>query len=447
MTRRAWAAAVCVWCLLGAAACSDDGGGEAPAGNNAANNSAVNNAPNNSVANNNPPDNNDPTPVSCTSDEGCGVSEVCDEAAGFCRAACADDAACRAAERCGAGGFCEARSACSAADGCGAGEVCNTCAGQCEAPPQGAGRACTVDMNCRVEEFCDPCRKVCRPLGSACDPCQEDVECGGAGDLCLDFALGGRFCGAACATDTECPLGFGCGEVSGGARQCVPLSGECSRPGACESDDECPSGLRCGPRLSCVAGCTEGSCPNGEVCDNGSCKAPCASAADCVSPAECTPEGLCRVPGGCATSRECPEAGTYCDLTVNMCMPGCESDADCPGTQVCSDNTCRRRPCEGNFQCAFGQVCNQGTGACEEAQGPYCDMCDADAEDQCGGEPNQCLRLQDEDGNALGDFCGVACTPGERDACPVGYSCEELMDENMQVVGAVCFRACHREPI
>jgi hypothetical protein len=29
----------------------------------------------------------------------------------------------------------------------------------------------------------------------------------------------------------------------------------------------------------------------------------------------------------------------------------------------------------------------------------------------------------------------------------VGYGCQELRDQNDMVIGNVCFRACHRDPI
>jgi len=147
------------------------------------------------------------------------------------------------------------------------------------------------------------------------------------------------------------------------------------------------------------------------------------------------------------TSRDCEEPGTYCNLEALMCEPGCGEDDDCAGLEICRANRCQPRPCDGNYLCAFGQVCNTTSGQCERAEGPYCDACDAEAEDQCGGDPNMCLRISDEDGNAIGDYCGVGCEPDNLDACPVGYGCEEIMDENMQAVGAVCFRACHRDPI
>ncbi len=424
--------------------CSDEAAapGDAPDNNAPGNNDPGNNAPNNDPGNNTP--NN--APAACTADADCGQGEVCDTDAGLCRQACGSDDDCALTTRCGQGGFCVSRARCDDQSACAQGELCDTCLGRCERAPTGA-RACTTDTNCFVEEFCDPCRKTCRTLGDPCDPCNEDIECGAADDLCLDFTQGGRFCGRACTSLTDCPRGFVCDPIEGLGSQCVPASGDCASPEGCLDNDDCPSGQQCSAQLTCVPGCSPGSCPNGEVCDAGACVAPCASSAECPPGAECLPDGLCRIPGGCITSRDCPDAGTFCDVEQQRCLEGCEADSDCPSLQICRSNQCQVRPCDGNHLCGFGQVCNFDTGRCGEPDGPFCDPCDAEAEGQCGGEPNQCLRISDDEGNALGDFCGVACDPDNLDACPVGYSCTELQDQNMQVIGNVCFRNCTRNPI
>lgn len=80
-----------------------------------------------------------------------------------------------------------------------------------------------------------------------CEPCSFDVQCGGAGDLCLPTEAGGR-CGQACAGDDECDEGFVCSpaaveSVEGQlGRQCVPAAGGCDAPGGCEDDDHEPDG-------------------------------------------------------------------------------------------------------------------------------------------------------------------------------------------------------------
>ena len=59
----------------------------------------------------------------------------------------------------------------------------------------------------------------------------------------------------------------------------------------------------------------------------------------------------------------------------------------------------------------------------------------------CGNEGSRCLKLQDEDGNELGNFCYEGCGM-EPNECPKGYRCQELKDENDVVVNRLCFRDC-----
>lgn len=82
--------------------------------------------------------------------------------------------------------------------------------------------------------------------GALCEPCADDAQCGGADDLCV--AVGGSAdgsCLTACAGPSDCPADYTCSpspvtSVSGAtARQCVPVSADCTSPagGACEDDD------------------------------------------------------------------------------------------------------------------------------------------------------------------------------------------------------------------
>jgi hypothetical protein len=167
---------------------------------------------------------------------------------------------------------------------------------------------------------------------------------------------------------------------------------------------------------------------------------------DCPDGAECGADGLCRVPGGCLTSADCPEAETYCDRATSRCVPGCETNNDClDSTLECVSGDCVRRPCRGNWACAFGEVCDLGRGECIVADGPYCAACDGDDIDSCGSA-NACVNFEDDDGSDAGGFCLVACAEEGDNACPQGYRCEalELGDEGTR---RVCARQCHRDPV
>jgi hypothetical protein len=133
-------------------------------------------------------------------------------------------------------------------------------------------------------------------------------------------------------------------------------------------------------------------------------------------------------------------------MTSQTCQPGCLEDFDCKSSKkICVNGSCEEKPCDGNFWCAFGQVCDLSGGGCKEAEGPYCDTC---ADESTCGPGGKCIELQDDEGNALGKFCAPACGPDPNNPCPNGYSCVELQDENEVPTGeSICFRDCSYNPI
>ena len=85
-----------------------------------------------------------------------------------------------------------------------------------------------------------------------------------------------------------------------------------------------------------------------------------------------------------------------------------------------------------------------------DASGRHCESgCDPQTEGSCG-ESALCVSLQDDDGNALGDFCFEACleVPNE---CPQGYQCVEFEQQGMGMMsggpsGFYCVRDCTYNP-
>ncbi len=377
------------------------------------------------------PDAGDPD---CTGDGDCDTGAVCTD--GRCVPACVSDDDCGTGELCDAG-RCVPGAPCTSADDCETGELCDACVGVCR---QAAGTSCQQDANCGFDEFCDPCLSICRPRLDLCDPCGADAECGDADDLCLDFASGGRFCGRGCGA---CPVGYTCDPA---VQQCLPLSGDCGRVRQCDTPADCPAGQTCSATFLCVEGCTDdASCPGGDVCSVGACVPPCTSDAECPDGATCD-DGHCVRPGGCTSSADCTEPATFCDRTTFSCVPGCQTDIDCQNAaQECVDGACVAAGCRGNYSCAFGQVCDDATGACVAAEGPYCDPCDGQDVDSCGGD-NAFVTFQDDAGADVGAFCLVACVEGAGDdACPQGYGCRELdVDGDVR---RVCTRQCPRDPV
>ncbi|MFT5431631.1 MAG: hypothetical protein ACI9OJ_002328 [Myxococcota bacterium] len=338
---------------------------------------------------------------------------------------------------------------CGSPADCDAGQLCD-CLGRCVPPGIAGINGCTEDKNCGSDNYCDTCASACRPIKELCAVCEGDNECED-GAACLDFATGGRFCLQACVSDVGCPQpGFSCFEVDGQAqKQCVPLSGKCQTPALCQDDVECEFGAIC-DLGKCRPGCPDdAACPNGKVCSKFRCDDACDDATNPCGAGQLCQEGHCKKEGGCLEAADCVDPETYCDLAEELCKPGCLQDFDCKASgKECKGGTCVDKGCTGNFLCAFEQVCNMDSGKCEQAVGPYCEPdCDPMSDTACGGEPNRCLELQDDEGNSLGAFCFVGCGPDPANACPQGYACQELKDDMDMVQAVLCIRDCTTKPL
>lgn len=332
----------------------------------------------------------------------------------------------------------------------GEGAVCD-CDGQCVVPD---GKACTEDRNCGVPNWCNPCTGHCEPQASLCEPCADSRGCQDLG-ACLPFSSGGTFCGRGCVTGAGCPTGYDCLDVGLTSKQCVPRSGACADLGLCEGDGECPIGEICSEATrTCAPGCTEsGQCPGegANVCVLGRCVPRCDGPEDCTSPATCQVDGKCKIPGACERAADCPTPETYCDRESGQCEAGCQIDADCKdASKECQAGACVAKGCEHNYQCAFGENCDQGSGQCVPfpASDPHCGTCDAEAESppECPA-PNACLRFQDEDQQPLGDFCLVACKDDAIDRCPSGWQCQPVELEEGAEPTLLCVRQCWIDPL
>ena len=351
-------------------------------------------------------------------------------------------------------------------DECGEGRYCD-CWYECQPVP---ADMCLEDANCGFGNYCEPCERICRPQRDLCSPCVPETRCDLSTGLCarvgrqcqaansnvfshcLDFADGASYCGKAC--QGTCPRGFDCLSLPNMPdKQCVPVTQSCGSGSECETDADCPWGEVCDDiglagALICHPGCREdAACPVGTVCSAFRCQDACHDTDNpCPTGQECI-DGHCKIPGSCVDKYDCEEPETYCEPATNMCLPGCLEDFDCKRSgYLCELGTCVKQACERNWYCAFGEVCDKDEGECVEAQGPHCDTCDPQQENACG-EGNECINLQDEDGNDLGSFCFVQCEPTELDRCPQGYQCAPLQDQDGNVQNEVCFRDCSKPPV
>ena len=350
---------------------------------------------------------------------------------------------------------------------------CNNFTGLCVTEIVG----CVRDADCvdavgqaDATQYCDAAVRACRPKKGFCQPCLQDSECGGAGDLCLlEAATNRKFCGKACADSIDCPRGAACNDVNG-RKQCQPSQnpltpGEaaiCSDFRGCTPDllRRCDSNSDCGDSgeqrcdLSvglCVA--VEQVCPFGTACDprNRICVSECTTDSDCGDAdlrcinRICEPTSECRQDSDCASNKVCSVPPGQ---TVGQCQPFCQTDANCPLGQLCKKGADNRYRCEAgcssNGDCPIDTRCNLNTRQCDgpvvnsirtcqssvacngcelchptlfQCQDartgfPYCATCSSDSE--CTG--GACVQL--DDGLR---YCARSCVSGQE--CPQGFVC------------------------
>lgn len=237
--------------------------------------------------------------------------------------------------------------------------------------------------------------------------CSENTDCG------QGFVCDGGSC-----TMVECENIQTCGEYgddvmcgSAGVNPDHPDTKYCT-PIMCKSDADCEDGYVCDEYKQCVPGGGGDAVvtPDGGETDivepepdtveptgEGACK-PCGSDADCNAGMHCHPLG-----GGTFCFADC-ESTDECD-TGWMCYPLGNDGKQCVPMAYQCEPECLQTGCPD------GQVCNQETGACQEAAGE-CGTCQQDWDCADG---YRCY------GN--GNYCAPTCADG---VCPVGGTCEQV---------------------
>ena len=248
-----------------------------------------------------------------------------------------------------------------------------------------------------------------------CRPCTDNDDCAstsGQEDLCVTYGASGRFCGAACGEEKQCPEGYNCEDVGAAGEslfQCVADAEECECSdlavelaehtvcevsndfGTCEGIRKCTSGglTACDADEPAAEQCN-GSDDN---CDGETDEATCDDDNDCT-------EDLCEGVDGCAFE---PLEGTTCDdlnpcTVTDHCVSG-----DCVGTAVqCDDgNPCTDDLCDGQSGCIF----EANSDICDD--GDPCTIGDLCVEGECQGTAVECDCVADTDCAAFedGDLC------------------------------------------
>ena len=302
----------------------------------------------------------------------------------------------------------------------------------------------------------------CTEPGEAGCPCEDNADC--YSGWCVDH-LGDDVCTEAC--DNDCPPGWSCTAVSGGAdgltficisdhanlcRPCTAAGGCLGSSGeeaacvgygpggsfcgsSCDEDLDCPEGYHCDLEAATVAGAPTAQC----VHDGGEC--PCSAKAielalhtDCSTTTDqgtcegirvCSPEGLSDCSAPLATVEVCDDVDDDCD--------GDTEQGDCADSNVCTTEVCLGAAgCESTP--LTGTPCDDAT-ACTELD--HCEVgicvgewldCDDDnpcTDDDCEVDAG-CVQTANASPCDDGDPCTVADTCAQQ-ACggtPIACACE-----------------------
>ncbi len=280
------------------------------------------------------------------------------------------------------------------------------------------------------------------------DACETSRDCP-AGQRCLASDRPFHVCQLAdekdCSYNSECPTGLVCAvdgecrDQCGGDRDCLPgsvcVSAACAEPeelddnGALPTDDESTTGQSC---------TYNSECPSPLICRQGTCALECLQTIDCPLGSECTdnrciptvPAGVGGSAGGgngsggaagtvdagvpdasgpeCTYNSDCTDYGPGYRCVDRSCVPECMTNADCPGSEICTDGECQfvapdGAPPEYGEGCTLTSDCVPGL-VCVGGRCVYECVTDADCElDSCCSSTHYCVTGASCPGDAGAD--------------------------------------------
>lgn len=249
--------------------------------------------------------------------------------------------------------------------------------------------------------------------------CENSGDCA-SNEACVDLGNGTKGCEEAecgCISCEPCAEGLVC---SNGA--CIPEggSGTCDDPvcpgDPCVDDSQCDTATEfchegsCWPLGTCFS---EGDCPDGQICENMSCR-PCVGEECATTGGDCTTDG-------CPEGKVCNPETLACDDEVvtpgdgDQCVT-CDTAADCAegwqcvpvgGAQACL------RPCTGGGECETGWNCFSGVCTPNSFSCTGCALDGCGAGLTCNMQTGECVALATD----ICDDCTYDWECGDGRAC------------------------------
>ncbi len=279
--------------------------------------------------------------------------------------------------------------------------------------------------------------QMCLPKWNAlCRPCETDAECAklGKDSLCVDYKVGGSFCGGTCQADSDCPGDYKCQDAQGekgAGKQCVKTVGACT----CS-----PQAIADGAQTTCKISNDAGTCSAVRKCALSGLPA-CGAATPAQETCGNSVDDDCNGQTDENGAKGCTQLWTDADEDSDGKL-GSTSQCQCAPSGLYTATTAT--DCDDANKAINGKVLEVCDGIDNNCDGKTDEGCDDDGDGWCDadmsvvGDPVACKK-----GKKDCDDTVAGTNPGAQETCGnnIDDDCDGLTDAGPNVGGCVPFYA------